>query len=227
MAVFSGPEIVNNGLVFYFDVANPKSYIGTGTTVRNIASNITGSTVNSPTYNTGNNGYFSFVTDDVIIFPEESALNSQTLTVEVWLRTNALSQNGFFFEKGTVNSQYNLFQEGGSIIWRANFGAGHINMISITTSSFLTTTRWCQLVATHTSGTQRIFVNATSVGTGTSSGTIATNTNGVSIGAYGGFSGGRSYYYNGDIGIVKVYNRVLSNAEITQSFEATRSRYGI
>ena len=31
MAVFSGPEIVNNGLVLHLDAGNSRSYPGTGT----------------------------------------------------------------------------------------------------------------------------------------------------------------------------------------------------
>ena len=228
MAIFSGPEIVNNGLVLNFDAANVRSYSGSGTVVNNIASTISGSTVNSPTYSTSLNGYFSLNTDDIIVFPEESSLNTQTVSVEVWTRTNNLVQNGFWFEKGQVNSQYSLFQESSVIIWRANIGGlGTVNMVQFATSNFVNTTKWFHIVATHTSGTQRVYINGVLVGTGTSAGTIATNTNGVSIGAYGGFNGSRSYYYNGDISAVRVYNRVLSATEVSQNFEATRSRYGI
>ena len=228
MAIFSGPEIVNNGLVLNFDAANIRSYSGSGTVVNNIASSTSGSTVNAPTYSTNLNGYFSLNTDDIIIFPEESSLNTQTVSVEVWTRTNNVVQNGFWFEKGQVNSQYSLFQEGSIIIWRANIGGGGIvNMVQFTAANFINATKWFHIVATHTSGTQRVYINGVLVGTGTSAGTIATNTNGVSIGAYGGFNGSRSYYYNGDISAVRVYNRVLSATEVSQNFEATRSRYGI
>jgi hypothetical protein len=67
--------------------------------------------INTPSFNSGSLGSFSFNgTNQIIISPENSALNTQTPTVEVWIKTNALSQNGFFFEKGTVNTQYSLFQ---------------------------------------------------------------------------------------------------------------------
>jgi hypothetical protein len=227
MGIAYNPQAVIDGLVFCFDAGNIKSYTGTGTTVRNIISGSTGSTINSPAYSTTLGGYFSFVTDDVIAFPEEAALNSQDVTVEVWARTNALGQNGFFFEKGQVNTQYSLFQEGNNIIWRANFGAGLVNMVSILSTSFLNTTNWFQIVATHRTGTQNVYINSVNVGTGTSSGTIATNANGMSIGAYGGFNGGRSYYYNGDISVVKVYNRRLEPDEVRQNFAALRGRYNI
>lgn len=55
-------------------------------------------------------------------------------------------------------------------------------------------------------------------------GTIATNTGGQWIGIYGGAGG---YPYNGSLSICRVYNRVLTAAEVLQNFNATKSRYGI
>jgi hypothetical protein len=48
--------------------------------------------------------------------------------------------------------------------------------------------------------------------------------NGFSIGRYGT---GNSEYSNCDVGFLAVYNRVLSDSEIQQIFNALRSRYGI
>jgi hypothetical protein len=175
----------------------------------------------------GTNGYMSFDgTNDMIIIPENSALNTQTPSVEVWVKTNATTQNGFWFEKGQVNTQYSLFQEGGSIQWRQNFGGGHTNL-STTTANFMNTSNWYQVVGTFTSGTRRLYINGVLVNSDTQGGTIATNANGMSIGVYGGFNGDRGYYYNGNIASVKVYNRALTAAEIQQNFNATKSRYGL
>lgn len=227
MALTHGPRTVTDGLVFCYDAANLKSYPRSGTAVTNIAGMTEGEAVNSPTYSTSLGGYFSFVTDDYLRFPEDSRLNSQTITVEVWARTNNTNQNGFWFEKGTVNSQYSLFQEGIYIKWRANFGAGPVDMMAPTTGSYINTSTWFHIVATFVTGDQRVYINGVQIGTGTSSGTIATNANGMSIGAYGGYSGSRGYYYNGDISSVRVYNRVLSIEEVKNNYNAVRGRYGI
>ena len=47
----------------------------------------------------------------------------------------------------------------------------------------------------------------------------------ISIGRY--VPGGNSFQYNGKIGQARAYSRSLSNAEIINNFEATRSRYGV
>lgn len=226
MGVAYNPKIVSNGLVFNFDARNIKSYPGTGTACYDLAGQITvGETVNSPTFNT--NGYFSFVTDDYIRFPNSTALDVQTFTIEVWVRTNATTQNGFWFEKGTVNSQYSLFQESASIVCRIQGSAGLVNTITPATATYMNTTNWYQVVFTFTSGSQICYINAVQVGTGTTVATLATNTGGMSIGAYGGYTGGKSYFYNGDLSIAKVYNRVLTPDEVKQNFNAIRGRYGI
>lgn len=158
----------------------------------------------------------------VITSPNNTALDTQTPTVEVWVKTNSLNQNGFFFEKGTVNTQYALFQEGTAIQWRTYVGAGYTTLSA--SSSNISTSSWAQIVATYTSGSKKIYVNGVEVATDSATtGTLATNSGGITVGSYN--SGG--YFYNGSIGVVRVYNRALSATEVQQNFNATRGRYGI
>jgi len=160
-----------------------------------------------------------------IISPENSALNTQTPTVEVWVKTNSLNQNGFWFEKGQVNTQYSLFQEGTNILWRQNVGS--TVTLSTAAASFISTSQWAQVVGTYTSGVRRLYVNGRLVNSDTQAGTISTNTNGSSIGVYGGYNGSRGFYYNGSLAIVKVYNRALTPSEVLQNFNSTRSRFNL
>ena len=220
------PQIVTSGLVLCVDAANPKSYSGSGTAWNDLSGiNSSGELVNSPTYNSSNLGYFQFVTDDYVRIPNNTALDTQTPTVEVWVKTNATTQNGFWFEKGDVNTQYSLFQEGTTIRWRMYIGA--ITQLSTTTATYMDTANWYQVVGTYTSGTRRLYINGVLVNSDTQSGTIATNAGGMSIGAYGGYTGSKSYFYNGNESICRVYNRTLTSAEIIQNYNATRGRYGI
>ena len=220
------PQIVTSGLVLCVDAANPKSYSGSGTAWNDLSGiNSSGELVNSPTYNSSNLGYFQFVTDDYVRIPNNTALDTQTPTVEVWVKTNATTQNGFWFEKGDVNTQYSLFQEGTTIRWRMYIGA--ITQLSTTTATYMDTANWYQVVGTYTSGTRRLYINGVLVNSDTQSGTIATNAGGMSIGAYGGYTGSKSYFYNGNLAICRVYNRTLTSAEIIQNYNATRGRYNL
>lgn len=224
--LFHSPRIVTDGLVLYLDAANGRSYPGTGATCTDLSSDrMSGELVNSPTFNSSNLGYFQFVTDDYIRIPNNTSLDTQTPSVEVWIKTNALYQNGFWFEKGTVNTQYSLFQEGTNIQWRQNIGG--IKTQSTSTATFLNTTSWYQIVGTFTSGDRRTYINTLLTKSDTQSGTININNGGMSIGVYGGYSGSRSYYYNGNLAICRVYNKVLTPEEIKQNYNATRGRFGL
>lgn len=236
MANQYGPKIVTDGLVFNMDFANVKCYPGTGTTCNDLSGNnfigelgVVGSFV--PVYNSsGNNKFFSFngITNYRLIrIPNSTLLNTQTPSVEVWIKTNATNQNGFWFEKGTVNSQYSLFQEGTSIQWRQIFSTGQSTFTTSASTAGLNTTSWFQFVGTFSSGNRRLYVNGALKNSDTQTGTINTNAGGMSIGVYGGYNGSRGYYYNGDIAVVKVYNRQLTDSEVLQNFNALKGRFNL
>lgn len=175
------------------------------------------------------NAQFTFNgSSNYIIAPENSVFNTQTPSVEVWIKTNNTNQNGFFFEKGQVNTQYSLFQEGTVIQWRQYFSSGQgLTNLSTTTANFISTSNWAHVVGTFTSGTRRLYINGALANSDSQAGTIATNANGISIGVYGGYNGSRGYYYNGQIGLVRVYNRVLSYDEVLRNYSVTKRRYGL
>jgi hypothetical protein len=228
MGIAYNTSIVRDGLVLHLDAANVKSYPGSGTAWNDLSGNgNNGILTNSPTYNSSNLGYFQFITNDFVTMPNNVALDTQTPTVEVWVKTNATTQNGFWFEKGIVNSQYSLFQEGGNIQWRINISGLGIRSLSTSTATYMNTTDWYQVVGTYTSGTRLLYINGVLVNSDTQSGIIETNAGGMSIGVYGGFNGTRGYYYNGNLSNCKVYDRELNSQEIKRNFEATRGRYGI
>jgi len=189
----------------------------------------TGTLNNSPTYSSLNNGSFAFNgTNTFINIPNNTALDTSTPTVEVWVKTNATEwQNGFWFEKGNVNSQYSLFQEGAYIQWRQSLSGAGLQTLTTVTANYMNTSSWYQVVATYTSGSRKLYINGIQVNSDTQSGAINTNAGGMSIGVFGGFSGSRGYYYNGNLSTCRVYNRELTASEVLQNFNATRGRYGI
>ena len=223
MALAHSPSIVTSGLVLCVDAGNPRSYPGSGTQWNDATSSGFNFTLtNGPVYSSSNLGSFTFDgVNDFANAANNTALDTQTPTVEVWVKTNATSQNGFWFEKGTVNSQYALFQEGDQIRWRMNIGG--ITQLSTTTASFMNTSNWYQVVGTYISGTRVLYINGVQVSSDTQTGTISTNASGMYIGSYN--SGG--YYYNGALSICRVYNVALTPAQVLQNFNASRGRYGI
>jgi hypothetical protein len=230
-----GPRITTSGLVFNMDFGNSKCYPGTGNNCYDLSANtLTGELgvagLFKPTYNTiVNNSYFSFNTNTLIRIPNSTALDTNGVSVEVWIKTDNASQNGFWFEKGTVNTQYSLFQEGGNIQWRQNIsGVGLSSLTTATaTTAGLNAVDWFQVCGTYVSGTRRLYVNGVLKNSDTRTGNISVNSGGMSIGVYGGYNGSRGYYYNGNLAIVRVYNRSLEPYEVVNNFNANRKRFGV
>ena len=229
MAISYNSTIVTSGLVLCVDAGNPRSYSGTGTQWNDATSSGFNFTlINSPAYSSSNLGFLTFDgVNEIATSGYNTALDTQTPTVEVWVKTNATSQNGFWFEKGSVNTQYSLFQEGTNIQWRQRLADTTLTNLSTTTASFMNTSGWFQVVGTYTSGSRILYINGVQVNSDGQGGALATNSSGMSIGAYGGNSGSNSYWYNGALSICRVYNRALSAAEVLQNFNATRGRYGL
>lgn len=223
MALNHSPRIVTNGIVAYWDAGNTKSYPGSGTTWSDLSGNqLNMTTVNSPTFSSGS---FAFNgTNQYASATNSTLLNNQTFTVSVWVKTNATTQNGFWFEKGSVNTQYALFQEGDRIKCRIQTGSGFVDTIAPVTASFMNTTSWFNVVFTFVTGSQVCYVNSSVAGTGTTTATIPVNSGGMWIGVYGGAGG---YFYNGSIAQVKVYNRVLSSSEVLQNYNTLKGRFGL
>lgn len=222
MALDHGPKIVTSGLVFSIDAADSNSYRSGSAFVYNTANlERSGSVSGSMGYSSQARGAFAFSGNGAaILFPEDSSLNTQTPTVEVWIKTNNTNQSGFWFEKGQVNTQYSLFQESTNIVWR------QASLSQYTaTSTYINTTDWAQVVGTFVSGDRRTYINGIVRTSDTQTGTISTNSNGMSIGLFGGFNGSRGYSYNGNIGAIRVYNRVLSPQEILQNYNEQLNRY--
>jgi hypothetical protein len=68
----------------------------------------------------------------------------------------------------------------------------------------------------------RFYRNGVLTNTVAGSGTIGGGGANMVVGSYSG-----AYFSQGQIPIVKVYNRTLSAGEINQNFNTLRSRYGI
>ena len=201
---------------------HPSLWPALGTTVSNTQSLLDLTNNNTLTTNNlvyANDGSFSFNgSNSVITSPNNTNFDTQSPTVEVWIKTNATTQNGFWFEKGSVNTEYSLFQETTNIVWRQGSSSQYV-----TTASYINTSSWAHIVGTYIPGSRNLYINGVLVASDTASTAVGVNSTGISIGSYN--TGG--YFYNGYIGVVRVYNRVLTAAEIQQNFNAMRGRYGL
>lgn len=159
--------------------------------------------------------------NDYVSFPSSNVFDVQTVTVEVVVKPAATSQNGFWFEKGAVNTQYSLFMEGGNIVWRTAYGGTYDSMYF--GSGNMTANAWNHVVGTYTAGNKRVYLNNTLMNSSGLNVALNTNQGAQFIGSYN--SGG--YYYNGEIGIVKVYNKALTAEEIAKNYANYKTRFNL
>lgn len=179
-------------------------------------------------YSSVNKGFLTFNGSSSSGVALENALfNAQSFTIECWARTSSINQNGFLFEKGNVNTQYAIFFEGTQIKIRTNTVIDGLTDLQFTASSYIQSNTWFLVSASYINGLKKFYINGTLLGTQSLSGGFITNANGMSIGVYGGYNGGRGYYYTGNIAAIRFYNKALTDTEVLQNYQAVKSRFGL
>jgi hypothetical protein len=219
---YYGGPIVTDGLVFAIDAGNLVSYPKSGTSTYNLTgSGATGALTNGTSFTPLDGGAFVFDgTNDYIVFPNDTNLDNQALTMESWCYLNTTTtQDAFLFEKGQVNTQYSNFCDNAGNFYFRTMGLSNQDL-TFTTSTYISPNTWNHVVCTYGAGTKTIYVNGTQVAQQTGlTGTISTNTTGLFLGAYGP---GTGYFLNGKIAESRVYNRALTAAEVLQNYNATK-----
>ena len=221
---------VTNNLVAYYNPDLTSSYPGTGTTLFDISGNGLNGTMSNITYT---DPYFAYngtssqvnILDNALLEP-----GAGDWTMEVWVNqtVNTGSQVilGKFDPGGGANDvSYAIRVSGGAV--RADFGNG---TTAINTSNYtLTTGTWVQLVYVFTNVANNnviTYVNGAQQATTTHSFTSILNTpSNLYLGSYNG--GEYPQYYNGRIGITRLYNAALTASQVLQNYNANRSTYGI
>jgi hypothetical protein len=215
--MYVGPDIVQNGLVAVFDAGSTRSYPGTGSTWYNLIGTVNGA-LSATSIGTTTAGTMTFDgVDDSIDIPLASLASTDFTVIGVTQRTNAAagrlisgkSNNWLLGQWDTKMRQY--FATG----WVTGQGASP----STGTVDDLETHIWC--------GTGDISGNAyrfrddnVEYTTSTTSGTAGPS--GFSLGRY---AIGSNEYGTGTITVLLVYNRVLTDAEIDQNFNAQKNRF--
>jgi len=215
--MYVGPDIVQNGLVAVFDAGSTRSYPGTGSTWYNLIGTVNG-TLSATSIGTTTAGVMTFDgVDDSIDIPLASLASTDFTVIGVTQRTNAaagrlISAKNNNWLLGQWSSYMRQYYALG---WVTGYGASP----STGTTDDLQTHIWC--------GTGDISGNAyrfrddnVEYTTTTTSGTAGPN--GFSLGRY---APGNSEYATGTITVLLVYNRVLTDAEIDQNFNAQRTRF--
>jgi hypothetical protein len=223
MAFSYSPKIVTEGLVLYLDAGNQLSYPGSGTTWNDLSrSQLSGSLVNGPTYNSANLGSIVFDgVDDYVTSNVSSNIQDNIGTCCCWVKT---STPGSSFRGIIVKQQgWGLFVLDGVF---ATYDWGNPNTRS--TGINIATGMWNYVAMSFTdiSGTPSnnasLYLNGSLVLITTIQKSSPTATITLASGSPGG-----SQFLNGNIAAAQLYNRALSAQEVLQNYNATKTRFGL
>lgn len=155
-----------------------------------------------------------------------------TFTVEIWFKSDSVSNyrnpidcNWLIYNGSYSNIGPRLEQTStGNLGWVVGDASG--NYVGLTVvSSGLSSTPYHHAVITKTNTTSFLsYYNGANVTSATFSNWYGTMAN-VNIGR--GFSASGERWFNGNVPIVRIYNRALSADEITQNFNNDRDRFGV
>jgi hypothetical protein len=217
MAFHYSPKIVTDGLVLCLDAGNVKSYPLSGTAWSDISKQENNAILfNGPSYDSSNGGSILFDgTNDYCVAGTGLDITGN-LTVAAWVRPSSFTNQGNIVSKSSNLGYRMRFQSNGTF-WM------YSNTNTITSPSTYTINNWFYTVGVFSSSGLRMYINGSLV-----------QSNGVAFSpSYGGFSffvGGFSStqeLFQGRIANVGVYNRALNQTEITQNFNAQKTRFGL
>jgi len=253
MATIRGPRIVNSGLVLALDTADRKSYPSGATTWTDLSGSgnnvslLTHFGAAVPVYSTSNGGYFNVGNVDWFntVYGQatlSSSLKPTLITVEAWVymgtTVSPSNETIISVQKGTgeVYSYFMRYIDGrfsGEITANAGGNATHVGG-----NPTISANRWYHVLFTYDGTTLRLYVDGIQRATSTTaSGNITYNSLNTKmlIGARyagAGYDTGITQWWGAarpgrGISIIRIYNRALTAAEVTQNFNAARPRYGI
>ena len=225
--------VVQSGLVLNLDAGVSSSYPGSGTTWTDLSTNgNTGTTAGSPTYNSANGGSLSFDgTDEYVSVSSTTALNwgIGNWTFDVWFFLSSSYSNNDLYVAIFDSPQFfvGILRSGLTGVpgfYTIDTGAGFISS-SYSTYIFGAYTyscagKWTNLTLSKNESTSYCYLN----GSLYASKTTGAYSNQSNSGRYG-INSSNNYPLNGNIASTKIYNRALSAAEISQNYNALKSRY--
>ena len=225
-------NIITDGLVFYVDPAYKINYPGTGTTVTDTVNSLTGTFSSSPIFDPSEGqGVIDFDGTDTINFGTNVFTNylsgATQFTFGYWCKKDTSGSDimAGSWEHSDRDGMFIQWYTNGIIYFGISNGGSNNNTVSLSWAD-----RYFYLVgvfdgslANNSRG--KIYVDGvlTSFSAATNITSFTTDVSEFQIGSLQNYS----YYSDGKIGPVHLYNRALSAGEVTQNYQAQKGRFGL
>ena len=230
MALYHSPLVVTNGLVMYLDAGNTKSYPGSGTAWADLAQSGVSGTLNNGTGYSNGSIVFDGTNDYVQIASPFGDIDwsSRAWSFSAWMKLDTLGDKCLVNLNSSNSSHYvitNVFYSNNRSYWyfiknsastQTNFTQAEAVFNANEIFHFTMTYNGSGL----SDGNINFYKNGTLLTTIYGGGAALANESGLQI-------GGRYYPLDGNVYNFTMYDRVISQTEITQNFNALRTRFGI
>jgi hypothetical protein len=191
--------------------------------------------------NVGNSILFNGTTD-FITFPFYTGIQTNVVTIDCWIKPTSIGTESVLFSvldwsnynAGLPTRGYALFWNNNTFVFSYGPGTQAPNIVR-TSSTVSTLNRWCNIVVTNNLGVTTFYLNGSllsSVGTSGNPvlgvpldwtyGTGAIPNVSISRKNNSNIAGG---FFSGNIGPIKVYNKVLTPSEINTNYNQLKSLF--
>ena len=248
--MFTGPNIINSNLIMYLDAASTKSISATTSIWIDRSGNGNHGTISTGEYVTASSNYlqnlgntssfFSISVNDSTSLNSAFSVTTGGWTIEEVIWTNSViypeadagtsvstgygtASTGFDWNHGMLNTTFK-FSMSNSTIGGASIYDDEISISVPSQYNYLSGWKLRTMIWNRSTNTVLLYINGILIGSGS---TI--NVNGLSLYDGAGLVIGSLYGWKhyGRRGLFKVYNKVLTQSEITQNYDAIKSRYNL
>ena len=169
------------------------------------------------------NSYLEFDgTNDSIVIDDVSNISLTSGSVEAWVKMDSISGNRVIVAYGgnSTGTGWLLQSENQTAnkIGFAVFGAASAYSGNTLSTGYLN--NWTHFVGTYGGGAVKFYANGALV-TSTATGTNVSSSSTLRIGN----EYNRSYFLDGQLGLVRIYSKTLTAAEVLSNYNATKNRF--
>ena len=230
MPTTAGPNISTDGLTFYIDASNSRSFISGSAPVTDMQGSFPGECTTTTMFNDINQGVWNFDGVDEGIDIPTSASFGLNNTLIMWWKFNS-SGGGYVLDGGALTSDQginlNMYTGGGYdyVIYTLGNGAGGRitkQFNAVRTAMGYDGNTWGHLAIVRSDDGDKVemFVNGVSEASNTGCGSVETMF--FSIGRN---KGSTHLPSEGDMALMQGYTRALSDEEVVQNYNALNERY--